>query len=69
MLQHLLSSVLLFIPTVWALLDSPNELENCSRTSSQPCKCPDGTDYNTCTTYITIGANVFDVRNLTADCE
>jgi len=65
MLSHLLSSGLL-LPAVLAL---PTTLPDCSQTSPQPCKCPAGTDYNTCTTYVTIGANAFDVRNLTGDCK
>lgn len=64
MLVHLITSILL-LSTAIAL---PTELPECSRTSSQPCKCPSGTVYHTCTTYSTVGANAFDVRNLTGDC-
>jgi hypothetical protein len=65
MLSHLLSSALLLAAT----LAVPTKLEDCSVTCSQPCKCPAGTDYNTATTYLTVGANAFDVRNLTGDCK
>ncbi|KAI9785100.1 MAG: hypothetical protein M1816_000511 [Peltula sp. TS41687] len=52
-----------------AVLAVPTALSDCSRTSPQPCKCPAETTYHTCTSYVTVGANAFDVYNLTGDCK
>lgn len=69
LLSHLLSTSLL-LPLATALaVPTTRDLPECSQTSAQPCKCPAGTTYNTCTTYVTVGANAYDVRNLTGDCK
>jgi len=65
MLVHTLTSAAL----VAAAVAAPRTLSTCSETSEQPCKCPEGTDYMTATTYLTVGANAFDVRELLGDCK
>jgi len=65
MLLNVLTSAALIANAVAA----PRTLSACSETSEQPCKCPEGTDYMTATTYITLGANAFDVRELVGDCK
>jgi hypothetical protein len=70
MLFHLFLPFVTLLSTIaavaFALPTTP--LQDCSQTSPQPCECPAGTSYHTVTSYITLGVNAFDVRNLTADC-
>ncbi|CAG8960040.1 hypothetical protein HYFRA_00013228 [Hymenoscyphus fraxineus] len=63
MLFHTLTAATLVATAIAA----PRTLSSCSETSDQPCRCPEGTDYMTATTYLTVGANAFDVRELLGD--